>query len=179
MAQFIPAAGPSNPEFASLQDGLAIVATGDTHAAITSGQYVYVKNHSTLLDGLYVATANIAANASLTTSNLTADSNGGLNALSDQIENIHGVNRTIYALTEEFTVPANGTVSVVTIPNAGLPNGAVIISMSMFTYNQPYTSTLIPLKTRWYSNSYITLINPTNNAITAPVGLEIEIFYYI
>ena len=68
-----------------IQDALAIVANGNTHAAITSGQFVYVRNHSTLTEGLYVASSNIAANATLSSSNLTADSKGGLNSLSEQI----------------------------------------------------------------------------------------------
>lgn len=68
-----------------IQDALAIVATGNTHAAITSGQFVYVRNHSTLTEGLYVASSNIAANATLSSSNLTANSSGGLNTLNEQI----------------------------------------------------------------------------------------------
>ena len=64
---------------ANVADGLAILATGDTHAQIAKGQFVYVRNHGTangfsgtavLADGLYVATAAINANGSLTTSNL-------------------------------------------------------------------------------------------------------------
>lgn len=78
-------AGKVNESLAGIQDGLAIVAVGDTHAAITSGQFVYVKEHNTLPEGLYTASTNIAANGALSTSNLTADSKGGLNALSDQI----------------------------------------------------------------------------------------------
>lgn len=69
---------------ANLQDGLAIVADGNTHAAIASGQFVYVKNHSSLADGLYTATAAIATNATLSTSNLTADASGGLNTLNSK-----------------------------------------------------------------------------------------------
>ena len=68
-----------------IQDALAIVANGNTHAAITSGQFVYVRNHSTLTEGLYVASSNIAANATLSSSNLAADSKGGLNSLSEQM----------------------------------------------------------------------------------------------
>ena len=82
-------AGKVNDSLAGVQDGLAIVAVGDTHAAITSGQFVYVKEHNTLPEGLYTASTNIAANGALSTSNLTADSKGGLNALSDQIVNIN------------------------------------------------------------------------------------------
>ena len=68
-----------------IQDALAIVANGNTHVAISAGQFVYVRNHSTLTEGLYVASSNIAANATLSTSNLTADSAGGLNALNNNI----------------------------------------------------------------------------------------------
>lgn len=68
-----------------VQDGLAIVANGNTHVAISTGQFVYVRNHTTLTEGLYVASSNIAANATLSTSNLTADSAGGLNALNSKI----------------------------------------------------------------------------------------------
>lgn len=70
-----------NTSINNLADGLAIVANGNTHAAITSGQYVYVRNHGNLSEGLYKATANISANATLSGSNLTADSDGGLNSV--------------------------------------------------------------------------------------------------
>lgn len=68
-----------------VQDALAIVCNGNTHGAITSGQYVYVRAHETLQEGLYTANSNIAANATLSSSNLTANSSGGLNALNEQI----------------------------------------------------------------------------------------------
>lgn len=78
-----------------IEDAIAIVANNNTHAAVSNGQFVYVKNHGTLSEGLYKATANIAANAALSSSNLTADASGGLNAmkaitnsLSEQIANI-------------------------------------------------------------------------------------------
>ena len=71
-----------------IQDGLAIVANNNTHVAITAGQFVYVRNHSTLTEGLYVASTNIAANATLSTSNLTADAAGGLNLLNSNITNL-------------------------------------------------------------------------------------------
>ena len=73
-----------------IQDGLAIVANGNTHVAITSGQFVYVRNHGTLTEGLYVASTNIAANATLSTSNLTADAAGGLNALNSKLTRTTG-----------------------------------------------------------------------------------------
>ena len=68
-----------------LMDALAIVAQGNTHGAISAGQYVYVHNHGTLAEGLYTANSAIAANATLSTSNLTADASGGLNALNSNL----------------------------------------------------------------------------------------------
>lgn len=80
-------AGAVNASLDGLRDGLGILANGNTHAAVTSGQFVYVKNHQTLPQGLYQATTNIAANGTLSTSNLTADPKGGLNTLNEQIGN--------------------------------------------------------------------------------------------
>lgn len=59
-----------------IDSAIAIVATGNTHAAVTTGQYVYVHGHGSLSEGLYTAKNNISANATLSTSNLTAFSGG-------------------------------------------------------------------------------------------------------
>ena len=69
----------------SIRNSMAIVSAGNTHSAITAGQYVYVHSHSSLNEGLYTANSNISANATLSTSNLTAVSGGGLNALNSKI----------------------------------------------------------------------------------------------
>lgn len=69
----------------NVQDALAIIANGDTHPAITAGQFVYVKNNThSVAEGLHVATANISANGQITTSNVSADASGGLNALNNK-----------------------------------------------------------------------------------------------
>ena len=99
-------AGKVNTGLDGLRDGIAILADGNTHAAITSGQFVYVKNHQTLPEGLYQASANIAANGTLSTSNLTSDPNGGLNTLSEQIGNL------VKKYTGVKTTDANGQVSL-------------------------------------------------------------------
>lgn len=69
----------------ALQSGMAIICNGNTHAAIASGQYAYVKNHSTLSEGMYQATAPISTNDTLSTSNLSAVSGGGLNEVKSRI----------------------------------------------------------------------------------------------
>ena len=77
-----------------LADAIAIVAKNNTHAAIMEGQYVYVHGHGSLAEGLYTAKSNIAANATLSTSNLQADGSGGLNALNSNVGNINKIDST-------------------------------------------------------------------------------------
>lgn len=72
-----------------VENSIAIVATGNTHVAITSSQYVYVKEHTALADGLYTASTNIAANATLSSSNLTAVSGGGMNSLKESVDSLN------------------------------------------------------------------------------------------
>ena len=69
---------------AAIPESLAIVATGNTHAVIGAGQYVYVRGHATLAEGMYRAASAIAANGALSSSNLTAVNGGGLNALNSE-----------------------------------------------------------------------------------------------
>ena len=68
------------------QDAIAIVSNNNTHIAITAGQYVYVKGHGTLAEGMYKANSNIQANGTLTKTNLTAVSNGVANELKSAID---------------------------------------------------------------------------------------------
>lgn len=80
----------------AITDGIAIIANGNTHAAIAKDQAVFVKNHSSLANGLYWATAAISANGALSTSNLTADTSGGLNKLHDDITTLNSNSRLKY-----------------------------------------------------------------------------------
>lgn len=89
-----------------IEDAIAIVANNNTHGAISSGQFVYVKNHGTLTEGLYKASTNIAANAALSSSNLVADSDGGLNALTSDIATLNG---NINAVDLKVTVQNMGS----------------------------------------------------------------------
>ena len=70
----------------NLSGQLAIVANGNTHAAIAAGQYVYVRGHADLAEGLYTAAEAIAQNGALSTANLSAVSGGGLNALNNSLQ---------------------------------------------------------------------------------------------
>ena len=102
-----------------LMDAIAIVANGNTHAAISAGQYVYVHNHGTLAEGLYTANSAIAANATLSTSNLTADASGGLNALNSKFtwrtllnESNVSVGNTFASTEKSFTLTKYSLVRV-------------------------------------------------------------------
>lgn len=76
-------------ELAGAEAGMAIVVNGDTAPkGISSGQYLFIKNHSTLATGGYHATAAIASGATISSSNVAADADGIANALSAQIANI-------------------------------------------------------------------------------------------
>ena len=60
----------------SVEGGIAIISNNNTHAAVAKGQYVYVRKHGSLSEGIYKAKSNISANATLSTSNLDAVSGG-------------------------------------------------------------------------------------------------------
>jgi hypothetical protein len=76
----LPVSGSDNTTIAQsvekLSSGIAIVAVGNTHDSIAQGQYVYIREHGTLTEGLYKATAAIATNGTLSVSNVSAVSGG-------------------------------------------------------------------------------------------------------
>jgi hypothetical protein len=76
-------AGTTNTAISAVQNGLAYIVgnTNTTGSTLAVGQFVYVKGHSTIAEGLRKVTASISANGSITTSNTAACSEGGLNAL--------------------------------------------------------------------------------------------------
>lgn len=102
---------------------IAIVANGDTHAAIASGQYVYVQNHSSLTEGLYKARETIQVDGELSLSKLTAVSNGGLNALNSMIPEqlIHMGTETDYPLSAAHTEYPMGITLIYTLVSTSYP----------------------------------------------------------
>ena len=98
------------------QGAIAIMANGNTHVAIASGQFVYVRKHSSLSEGLYTATAAIAASGALSSSNLSAVSGGGLNALLGKIPEqlIHLGTETDYPLSAAHTAYPFGVTLIYT-----------------------------------------------------------------
>lgn len=90
----------------ALDNGIAIVVNGDNAPTnITSGQYLFIKNNSTLATGGYHATANISNGAAVTSSNVAADSAGIANALNGNL------NTKAKASIHDI-LPASGSVTI-------------------------------------------------------------------
>ena len=77
---------------AKVQNGLAYIVgnTNTTGSTLSTGQFVYVKGHSTIAEGLRTVTASISANGDITTNNTSACSEGGLNALNSKFKIVTG-----------------------------------------------------------------------------------------
>ena len=136
----------SKTELNSTQSAIAIIADGSTHVAINAGENVYVKNNGTLSEGLYLATANIAANATISSSNVTAASKGlggQIDALNATVGKIVGTGKgATNTSTGKYTFPmpnssqgllfvGNNIVNILTtsggvLYNSELPSGYTI-----------------------------------------------------
>ena len=92
---------------AKVQNGLACIVgnTNTTGGTLAVGQFVYVKGHSTITEGLRKVTASISANGNITTSNTSSCSEGGLNELNSNIANIESSTN----LSSEVTASESGT----------------------------------------------------------------------
>ena len=122
-----------NEKIELTQDGIAIVADGDTHAAIGDGQFVYVRNHGTLAEGMYRATTAIGENVALTTSNLAVDNAGGLNALKSDVDTLSSK----FALVQVVT-PIKNQAYTVDYPNGFTRDNCTMISAYLLAYNNKY-----------------------------------------
>ena len=146
----------SLPGLAGAHDAIAIVANGDTHPAIASGQFVYVRNHSTLAEGLYKATAAIGTDVALTTSNLTADSAGGLNDLQAQVSSLNSKFTWKYVDSktnhDNILVPSGATDIYVKIRHKnGYEYGQFIVATSEETNRYFYVGSVVTVATSFFA----------------------------
>lgn len=81
--------------------GLAIISNGNTHLDIPADMYVYVYNHNTLDNGLYqnISGATIPVGATLTTSNVSQVTGGGLNVLKNTLNQL--IQESAFEIVEE------------------------------------------------------------------------------
>lgn len=82
-----------NQAIANNEGAMAYIVgnTNTTGSTLAVGQFVYVKGHSTIAEGLRTVTASISENGNITTSNTSACSEGGLNALNGKITPIQDI----------------------------------------------------------------------------------------
>lgn len=154
-----------NSEIATVADGIAIVAEGDIHAAITKDQFVYVRNHSTLAQGVYKATTAIGTNAALSTSNLTLDNAGGLNDLQAQITSLNS-NIVNNSVTGSSAVTTTHTIADARLAKLG--NLAILTATIDLTANvSAWTSVFNINDVRLQASTYV----------FADVNNEIKEFY--
>lgn len=95
-------------EMRATRDNVAIVVNGNTAPrAISAGQYLFIKNHSSLSTGGYHATTNISNGETITSSKVAADSDGIVNgAFSELNRKIATINSNLaqYGRKTEITV---------------------------------------------------------------------------
>ena len=146
----------------AITDGIAIIANGNTHAAIAKDQAVFVKNHSSLANGLYWATAAISANGALSTSNLTADTSGGLNKLHDDITTLNSkiTNRVI---TKDIAVTFNNETDVSVDAASILESGKDINDIESIYCFERYSATPIWLAYSGGNNKFHFISNISRN----------------
>jgi hypothetical protein len=135
---------------AKVQNGLAYIVgdTNTTGGTLEVGQFVYVKGHSTIAEGLRTVTASISADGNITTNNTSACSEGGLNALNSRSATFGIV---------EFTIPSTGNTKTLTLPDG-------------FTTSNCFPVASAVLSDAWYWNQ-------TANAFVYFAGGS-AVFYY-
>lgn len=146
-----------------VQNGMAILANGNVHSAVTSGQYVYVRNHGTLAEGLYTATTNISTNATLSTSNLTAvPNNGALNTLRDDVTSLNSnkANKSLFANYVDITATTSNSGSInfsTTTPGFGA--SAILTSAHISPEQSPTIDGIVILVRTYSGNWYAKVMN--------------------
>lgn len=132
---------------------IAILIQGDSAGMnVAAGQYVFVKD-STIAgkpDGLYTAVNAVASGTSFTSADLLVVSNGGLNALIDQMV-------TFETVTVNATTGSSGNVSMGVLHGTGNAPILFVVCTNIDAYCRVWKSTN-------NDNYYVTVINPNTGA---------------
>lgn len=123
---------------AKAQSGLAYIVgnTNTTGSVLAAGTYVYVKGHSSIAEGLRITTASISNNGSITTSNTSAVSGGGLNSLNSNIMNKSTVDYIDISISNDHAAAISALTNYVISYQKFL--GALVIGTNSITAI-PYT----------------------------------------
>lgn len=176
----------------AIERGLAIVAVGNSHAAIASGQYVYIKGHGTLAEGLYKATAAIPLDGTLSSTNVSAAS-GVLNDLTtvEQIPVTVSSTDTRLLPTTTATCYRCGKIAILSIlshwnfsANPFEPgiNGQVVMRVTGAPQTFAYMRSIAFAGTRlfigwWQANGTVTVRNFSEAYSSSNGPISISFFY--
>lgn len=131
-------------EINSAEESMAIVVNGDTAPkAISKGQYLFIKNHSTLATGGYHATAAIASGANVA-GKVSADQDGIVNKLNETVAALdltafRRVASISFASGTTKTIELNNFVNyIVSVARSGLSTTLVYLVSSAAILNKLY-----------------------------------------
>ena len=119
---------PLDGDINDVAEGLAILVDGDTAPrAITSGQYLFIKNHTTLATGGYHASSAIASGATISSSNVTVDADGIANSLNSSVTALNSKIETQsnilrFQITNGSYASNDNAIITQTYPTSGTPD---------------------------------------------------------
>jgi hypothetical protein len=140
----------------NVEKAVAVIANGNTHVAVSAGEYLYIRNHLSLEEGLYMATEAIAQNGTLSSSNTTAITRGiggQVTALNNKVGSVSrcGKVQTSTSNGQASFQMENGTHGFVAIGGnapitVGMTNGGSLYNSAMpsgYTISQSGTTVTI------------------------------------
>ena len=146
-----------------LEEGLAIVVNGNTAPKnIAAGQYLFIKNHSTLTTGGYHATAAISSGGTISSSNVAADADGIANSINSKLGGfiVEKYSSTLDNTNAENTYSTN--ITFTNYANVGIVVGNYARSTASdalvkWTLNKDGTLTLTKANASWGSSNAFTI----------------------
>ena len=125
----------------NVEKAVAVIANGNTHVALNSGDYVYIRNHTSMSEGLYKATEAIAQNGTLSSSNtaaITRGIGGQVTVLNNKVGSVNSAKRgTTNTTTGAYSFQMNnGTHGILIIGSTaiipiGMTNGGSLYNGTM------------------------------------------------
>lgn len=169
---------------------IAIVITGARPSlAVTSGQYVIVRNStiSGIADGLYTANSALSPSTDVTAANLTAVSNGGLNDI--RAISTFGVTANSNALSDmdvrayrcgnlaclSFDAVTNNQIS----PWTDTTIATMTVTPVDRVYMSCFTNDGLGINVQLYQNSNEIKLRPLNRTIAASTGFRGTVMFFI
>jgi len=175
---------PLAADLLELSEGMAIVIDGDTAPkAIVSGQYLFIKNHSTLATGGYHATAAIAKDADVTSSNVTPDAdgivNGAFSSLSEQIGTLMPLEKIVRISGESVTFAANEDTKRTDITFADANKYIWFATQWQTTTSSFYQNITYDGYVASATKLYVYFNRKNRSSITSALTMNIEIIGYL